>query len=594
MGRSRVAAFVIGGAALVVAFVWVGRRELVNLASRAALGGPAGKDERNALREIAEDVGRVAVSPERRAVAVALPADRGIPADEQGLGEFIAWMRGLGHDELLRLSNAEYGFEQSELVQRLQGLEGPWVVGALGDFAVAELDPLLKAILVKGLVGMPTMARLDDGRLVPILDSLVAVMSHAPGDPYQVAPDLAMAAYGASARSGQDYVGWMGAYLQGSDNPGFLRHGYLYMGIRPGGERALGEALVAHPNPDGRLGALEGLRKSATSGRIAPEEITARGLAALEDEADERNRLLLYEMVISTGGPEGLDRIEEDLRSGRVVELDKTAELLALSLEPGRARALFEDLLRDQALQGEAKEAVYRAMGLVPGEEGADFLLALARNDELEVSERLAGLRGLWNRPQGVQDSRVARELADVFESSEDAELRTEALRMLVYGRTDGGGLDLRGLATLDSDPTVRAEALQLAAMQPQAGTRQWLEERLFQDDSLDVKAAALGALVYQAHYTGEGEAVLGYLERARKLTTDEQTLAMIAEGERMVRDHDPRNLELELAEEAEFWGSVARYADGPAAASLQRRAMQLGGIVSSLRLDRDGRRPAR
>jgi hypothetical protein len=125
--------------------------------------------------------------------------------------------------------------------------------------------------------------------------------------------------------------------------------------------------------------------------------------------------------------------------------------------------------------------------------------------------------------------------------------------------------------------------------MQPSDDSRAWLEERLFQDDSMDVKAAALGALVYQAHYAGDGDAVLGYLERARKLTDDEGALAMIAEGERMVKDYDPRNLELELAGQAEFLDTVARYTEGPAARSFQRQAKQLQQIVASLRATRDG-----
>jgi hypothetical protein len=194
-------------------------------------------------------------------------------------------------------------------------------------------------------------------------------------------------------------------------------------------------------------------------------------------------------------------------------------------------------------------------------------------------------------------DERLTGELRDVFDTAGDSALRTEALRMLVYGESQGRGIDLRELAVLDEDPLVRAEAVQMAAMRSTENTRAWLEERLFQDDSIDVKAAALGALVYQAHYTGDGDAVLGYLERARKFTRDEEALAMIAEGERMVREYDPRNLDLRLAEEAEFLGTIARYTEGPAARQFQRQAKQLGQIVASLRATRTTRaaqRPAR
>src|SRR5688572_26339657 len=164
---------------------------------------------------------------------------------------------------------------------------------------------------------------------------------------------------------------------------------------------------------------------------------------------------------------------------------------------------------------------------------------------------------------------------------------------MLVYGEPEGQAVDLRSVATLDADPGVGAEAVQLAAMQPSAGTREWLEERLLEDDSFDVKAAALGALVYRAHYTGEGDAVLGYLSRARKFTDDERALAMIAQGEQMVKDYDPRNLDLGLVKDAQLYDTLARFTDGPARRAFQRQAKQLAGIVAALRSSQDGRRSA-
>lgn len=473
------------------------------------------------------DSGRT--SAQGRAVPATLPEGVSTPHDEQELAEFVAWMRSLGHDELLRLSNAEFGFAKSELIERLQRLEGPWVLQALGDLAIAEADPLLKAILVEGLAGGVSLERLDDERLLPLLDSLMTQMSGSAQDPYDVAGVLASFAYMACARGDADYALLVGPHLAASDNPGLLSLGYLFMGKVPGSESVLKDMLTAHVDPAGRFGALEGLRLSATAGRISPAEITTLGLQALGAETNERNRLLLYEMMISTGGEDALTAVEQMLRSGQVGELDKTVELLALEMEPARAQALFQDLLREHEFQGKDKQALYNAIGLSQGEEGSNFLLGLARNEDLDESERLAGLRGLWNRPV---DERMASELHDVFQQAEDPALRTEALKMLAHGESAGAGLDLRAIAALDADAGVRAEAVQLAAMQPSKDTREWLESRLHEDSSLDVKAAALGALVFQAHYTGDGDAVLGYLSRARAFTRDEEALAMIAEGE--------------------------------------------------------------
>ncbi|NOT30385.1 MAG: hypothetical protein HOP15_08050, partial [Planctomycetes bacterium] len=378
------------------------------------------------------------------------------PGDEAALAEFVAWMRGLGHDELLRLSNAEFDFEKSELIERLQALKGAWVVPALGGLAVTESDPLLKAILVEGLLGGYSSERTAHPELIPILDSLLQQMALAADDPYDVAHSMAMVGWEACVLSGRDYAGFVAQHLAASDNRSLLSHGYLCMGMRPGGsEELLKQMLTGHGDRNGRFGALEGLRRSGSDGRVSPAEITALGLGALATETDERNRLLLYEMIISTGGEEALSAVEQALRSGQVAEIDKTVEMLAMKMEPARAQALFEDLMREPELGGEARQALYRAMGLAQGEAGADFLLGVARNGELDESERLAGLRGLWNREV---DEDMAGELRDLFDSAEDPALRTEALRMLAYGESAGAELDLRAVAALDDDAGVRAQ----------------------------------------------------------------------------------------------------------------------------------------
>jgi hypothetical protein len=342
----------------------------------------------------------------------------------------------------------------------------------------------------------------------------------------------------------------------------------------------LKDMLLAHETDDGRLGALEGLRAAAVAGRVPPAEVVALSRTAIGQETDDGNRLLLYEMMLSAGGPEGIDAVEQIARAGGAEELQSTAEMLAMKMEPARARAFLEEML-GRELDAPTREAMYRAMALVPGEEGVDYLMERVNDPALGGEERMAGLRGLWNRPV---DERLAGELEGVFESSQDGAMRKEALRMLFYGESEASGIDLREVGVQDEDPSVRAEAVMLAAMQPGQDTRAWLEERLHGDDSLDVKAAALGSMVMHAHYAGEGGGVLDHLARARRLTSDPAALAMIAEGERMVKTHDPRRVELGLAREAQFWNTVARFSTGPASRSFERQARQLERMVETLR----------
>ncbi len=506
----------------------------------------------------------------------------GIPQSREDLERMIVWMRGLGEEELLLLSNAGYGFVESELVTMFQDLKGSWVVPALGDLAVDEGNPLIKAVLVEGLVGGLTKDRLEDERLLPVLDSLMAQLSPGLEDRFDVGSGVVFAGWAACVTQEQDYALFAAPFLEASDNPMFVITGYDLMGMCPGAEPLLGMMVTEHPNADGRMGALEGLREAGLDGRIPPEEVTALGLAALEAETSERNRLLLYEMVLAAGGEAGQQAIEEIVRSGETADLVKTAEMLAMRMESARAFELFQDALAAEDLDQEERRTLYRALGLVDGDEGVGFLLDVAGNPELDEQERLDGLQGLRHREL---DERLTDELRAMLENGDGpGQLRREALRTLVHGSEGNSGIDLRELGSLDEDPAIRAEAIALAAAEPSEDTREWLEQRLLEDDSPDVKAAAMGGLVLHAHYAGDGDQVGDYLREARRFVDDDETLAMIEKAETMVRDHDPRRLDLGLAREAKFWADVSRYTSGDARRSFERRGRRLEQFVAALR----------
>jgi hypothetical protein len=575
--------FLSAGSVLLIGVVLLleGQRGPTPSAFDAGDGGPSVALDGFPVGVAAEKEGRTGLEPR------ALPRSVPKPSGEGDLVDYVAWMRSLGHDELLRLSNAEFDFEESELIQTLLDLKGEWVVKALGELAIAESDPLLKAILVVGLTRTISDERLDDEHVIPILDQLLGGLRQASSDPHGVAENLAVFAYCACHRGNGDYAALMSAHLARSDNRMLLINGYMFFGHTSEGRDTLIQMLTGHPSDAGRFGALEGLRGAALNGHIPPAELTNLGWSALESETNERNRLLLYEMMVAGGGEEALADLEQAWRSGRLDEIEKTASLLALKMAPARAQALFEDTLRDRELDAEERQAIYNAMGAMEGAQGAEFLLEQVRNEALAPEERLAGLRGLWNR---AIDESLAGELGAIFENSSDAAMRVEALRMLAHGETAGAGLDLRTVATLDDRPEVRAQAIELAAMQPGEDTRGWLEERMLEDDSYDVKAAALGALVYHAHYAGDGDEVLDYLSRARMLTDDEHALAMIAQGEQMVKDYDPRNVDIRLAQEAEVWAKAAQLTDGPASRMFQRQSRVLSELVAAMRGAQVGR----
>ena len=50
------------------------------------------------------------------------------------------------------------------------------------------------------------------------------------------------------------------------------------------------------------------------------------------------------------------------------------------------------------------------------------------------------------------------------------------------------------------------------------------------------------------------------------------------------MKSYDPRRVDLELAEDAKLYETLARYTDGPAQRSFQRQARLLAGMVSTVR----------
>jgi hypothetical protein len=150
-------------------------------------------------------------------------------------------------------------------------------------------------------------------------------------------------------------------------------------------------------------------------------------------------------------------------------------------------------------------------------------------------------------------------------------------------GETGVRSEEVRRMAEEDRDPEVRREAVELGALQGGQDSRGWLEERLLRDRSPDVQAAALGALVVQARYAGDGDRVLGHLERVERSTDDPEVLALVARGRKMVSEYDPRRIDLELKGDADFYREVAPYTTGAARRSMERQAELYRRMIEAL-----------
>jgi len=502
----------------------------------------------------------------------------------EDLGRLVAWMRGLSEGELLRLSNAEFNFKGSPLVDLFHELEGEWVVSTLGELAIAEGETLLKSILVEGLCGAVSFERYDDEEMIPILSTLLVEFSVDELDPYGVGVDVIDSSFSACLRQGTDYSGFAETFLANSDNRQMLISGYSFMGGFPGSENILAEAMANHPNAAGRMGAITGLGFAVSRGFMEPDEATRLGLLALEDEADERCRDRIFVMLGADGGPEGQRVLEEMVASLDPEHIGQAAKSLATTGDPATTLLLIEQALGSEQLDESARADLYIALGVLPDGTGALRLLDVIGNDELSATERAAGLKGLWNAELSED---VARGLEDLVLAEGDAELRAEALRILTAGEGGSSNIDLRELASLDGDPEVRSEAIIQASLEPKADNREWLEERLASDSSLDVRATALGALVMHAHYAGGGDAALVYLNRADSMTKDPEVRKMIQRGRDMVSGFDPRAIELGLAEDARVYGTIASLTEGSTSRNFARQSQQLYKMVAALRAGR-------
>ena len=158
------------------------------------------------------------------------------PTTEEELRAFVDWLNGLPPDRLLFLSNAEFAFEGSRIIETLRGLEGEWVVPGLGRLAVGATHPLVKAVLVVGLCKGAGRERLADPRLLNEVGQLLPQLSSAESDPYHACRYVVFSTYGASICQQMNFAELVLPHLEGADNPDLLVRGYLFLGQSPGSE----------------------------------------------------------------------------------------------------------------------------------------------------------------------------------------------------------------------------------------------------------------------------------------------------------------------------------------------------------------------
>jgi HEAT repeat protein len=294
---------------------------------------------------------------------------------------------------------------------------------------------------------------------------------------------------------------------------------------RPGDAASVAGALAARPEPEAR----EALRALA-AGADALADAALGALASVEDgettelllaRYDEEGRLPPSEAFVflaTRGGDEGWELMEEVLAEGS--QGDRGSVIWALQMrgdEDARDRLLALARGGDPAL---APQALGALEGM--GEEARDSLRALLVerveagevNDWGQSMQTLARLGGdeardlLLRRVHDgtsqergnavaalaqMDDPAARAALADVFHTSEDPALKSQALSHFLWS-PDGMDPELLEAALQDDDPSIVA---QVVGALPQAGGAD-TQERLLAfagSDDPSIRGAALGAL---------------------------------------------------------------------------------------------------
>lgn len=235
--------------------------------------------------------------------------------------------------------------------------------------------------------------------------------------------------------------------------------------------------------------------------------------------AEEQNLLTGLQITSLAFGPDGAlyfsDWVEGWVTNGkgRIWKLDtpefagseiraETEHLLRKDFETLSLDALEEMLhYEDMRVRQKSQFELVRRSGA-----GAEILLQAAR----QTKNRLARLHGLWGLGQLIREGEDWGEHVVRFLNDNDAEVRTQAARVLGDVRYRNAGNDLLALLR-DEAPRVRlaaTEALGRMGYEPAVGA---IAEMLVENDDQDVYLRHAGAIALAG--IGEAEPIVGYAD---------------------------------------------------------------------------------
>ncbi|QDU69837.1 hypothetical protein [Engelhardtia mirabilis] len=340
--------------------------------------------------------------------------------------------------------------------------------------AVAETDPLIKAVLTWGAFGHIDRNRATHPEAIPLIVELFDYYSKAANDSFELGEDLAAFLSMACVQQGRDYDALALPILAQSDNPAALRLGYLFADPRFDSTRlTVGESLQSHLTSTGRFAAFECLRIRLCDEVEHRAWLTDTFGAALATESDDRNAELLGEGLVHLDGADALSELFEQIARAPRHRQFALLETYLVSLEPDQARIEIAELVGANSLHPAIS---LKAAGLFADQSTAVALVGLIRDNVLSSDLRIAALRGLWRGYMAPAGQALAEELAANDDTPVD--LRGESLRLAFLGRlgSSRGPLELEPFLDVGQPRELQRMAVDLATYLPGAVESGWFE----------------------------------------------------------------------------------------------------------------------
>ncbi|MEM7305915.1 MAG: hypothetical protein AAF682_04560 [Planctomycetota bacterium] len=495
---------------------------------------------------------------------------------EAWLGELRAELARPG---ALLLPAADADLADSPLAAGLAEARGPWFADAVGRLAVRETDPFLKAVLLLALY-REAFEPAPNPALARYLPALLEHFGADANDLFGVGSELAVLAFRSAGGLGIDYPALVAGPLLAADGFGLLSMGYLLMGDFEGGAGPLGFALLHHPHRDGRFGAIEGLRAAILKGNASAEEGVRLFRQALEGELDRRNRVLALEAIAAAGGPRGRALVEGMAADPASPVRIEAAEFLIDELPPVEALAWLGERLAQARDDLDWQRGLYRVAAGVRGPQAPRMLLEIAAAADRPIETRQAALLGLWERRLEPQ---VQSELLDVYEGPAPAELRAEALRLLVLSAGNPRRWDPRELATSADDPRLADAAFGLAILEPRADTWSWAVEHARSREPEARRTALAEALVGQVADLGDPRGRLAGL--LAELAPGEARTRLLNGYREALDAHEPSSVADELRRKIDLHRGAVRRLSGSDRHRFQLAAERFERRLASLQL---------